>query len=147
MPPTAGRVVVLLTDGRSNAGEVPTDVAAGIARTLGVRVHTVGIGSEGAVPMARAPGSAGAGLRFERHDLDAETLALIARSSGGQFFRARRAGDLDAVYAEIDALERVPRRPPPRLRRDARPEPALAIAGGFLVLELLTSRVLRRRLA
>jgi len=147
LPPAAGRVVVLLTDGRSNAGEVPTDVAAGLARTLGVRVHTRGIGTEGAVPMARAPGSPGAGLRFERHDLDTETLSLIARSSGGHFFRARRAQDLDTVYAEIDALERVPRRPPPRLRRDARPEPALALAGGFVALELLATRVFRRRLA
>jgi Ca-activated chloride channel family protein len=145
--PVAGRVVVLLTDGRSNAGEVPTDIAAGLARTLGVRVHAVGIGTEGAVPMAGAPGAARAGLRFERHDLDAETLALVARSSGGRFFHARRAQDLGAVYAEIDALERVPRRPPPRLRRDARPEPALAVAGGLLVLETLLSRMLRRTLA
>ena len=144
--PGAGRVVVLLTDGRSNAGDVPTDVAAGLARTLGVRVHAVGIGTEGAVPMAAPPGSAHAGLRFERHDLDEETLASIARSTGGRFFHARRAQDLDAVYTEIDALERVTRRPPPRLRRDARPEHALAIAGGVLALEMIVSRVLRRRL-
>jgi Ca-activated chloride channel family protein len=145
--PSAGRIVVLLTDGRSNAGEVPADVAAGLARTLGVRVHAVGIGGEGAVPMAAAPGAARAGLRFERHDLDAETLGMIARSSGGRFFHARRAQDLDAVYAEIDALERVPRLAPPRLRRNARPEPALAAAGCLLALEAIASRALRRRLA
>ena len=140
----AGRVVVLLTDGRSNAGEVPTDIAAGLARTLGVRVHAVGIGGEGPVPMA---GAAGAGPRFERHDLDRETLSLIARSTGGRFFHARRAQDLAAIYAEIDTLERVPRRPPPRLRRSARPEPALAAAGCLLALELLCGRILRRRIA
>lgn len=145
--PAAGRVVVLLTDGRSNAGEVPTDVAAGLARTLGVRVHAVGIGTEGPVPMAAPPGAARAGLRFERHDLDRETLKLIARSTGGRFFPVRRAHELDAVYAEIDALERVPRRPPARLRRDARPEPALAAAAGLLALEMLVARTLRRRLA
>jgi Ca-activated chloride channel family protein len=138
---------VLLTDGRSNAGEVPTDVAASLARSLGVRVHAVGIGTEGPVPMAASPGAPHAGLRFERHDLDEETLSMISRSTGGRLFHARHARDLDAVYAEIDALERVARRPPPRLRREARPEPALACAGALLALELGAGRVLRRRLA
>lgn len=145
--PGRGCVVVLLTDGRSNAGEVPPDVAAALARTLAVRVHAVGIGREGPVAMAARPGAAGAGLRFERHDLDLETLSLVARSTGGRLFEAKRAEDLERVYADIDGLERVPRRTPPRLRRAPRPEPALALAGALLALEILATRVLRRRLA
>ncbi len=144
--PRDGRVVVLLTDGRSNAGAVPADVAAGVARARGVRVHTVGIGSEGEVAMDRPQGAAGHGLRFERHDLDAATLSAVAQSSGGRFFRASGSEDLLAVYAEIDALERVPRRGALPPRRSPRPEPFLALAGALLLAEIGTARGLARSL-
>jgi Ca-activated chloride channel family protein len=140
----AGRVVVLLTDGRHNAGTLSVETATELARVARVRVHTVAIGSAGAaVPVSEA-GRAGLGL--ERHDVDAATLAAIAAATDGRFFPARRADQLDAVYQDIDALERIPRTRPPRLRRSDRPEPLLALAGGFLLVELATSRVLRRRL-
>ena len=142
--PGAGRVVVLLTDGRSNAGAVPVDIAASIAAGEGVRVHTVGIGSAGGeVSMEREEGDPSRGRRFERHDVDAKTLERIATVTGGRFFAARRSADLEAVYAEIDALERVPRRAPPRVRRSDRLEPLLAIAGGLLILEIALARVFR----
>jgi Ca-activated chloride channel family protein len=141
--PVAGRVVVLLTDGRSNAGSVPTDVAAALARAQGVRVHAVGIGGEGAVAMSDGGGGR---VHFERHDLDAATLERIAAATGGRFFRARSSRDLAAVYEEIDTLERVPREERPRERRAPRPEPFLAAAGGLLALEIALARVLARRL-
>jgi Ca-activated chloride channel family protein len=142
--PHAGQLVVLLTDGRSNAGAVPPDVAARLAAELGVRVHTVGIGGEGEVAMATRSG--GRALATERHDLDRGTLEEIARRSGGHFFAARSSGDLGVVYAEIDQLERVARAartPPPGT---AEPEPALAAAGLLLALEILAARVLGRRI-
>jgi Ca-activated chloride channel family protein len=141
-----GAFAVLLTDGRSNAGSVPADVAAGLAAARGVRVHTVGIGSEGEVPIALEPGRAGRGLRFERHDLDRETLEHIARATRGRAFEARHAATLAEVYAEIDALERVPREMPPPPGRRSRPEPFLALAACLVVGEIATTRVLRRRL-
>jgi Ca-activated chloride channel family protein len=144
--PQAGRVVVLLTDGRSNTGAVPPDVAAALAAARGVRVHTVGIGTTGEVAMQAPERAGGRGLRFERHDLDEATLAAIAGAAGGRFFAARSSAALAEVYAEIDALERVARRPPPRVRRAPRPEPWLAGAGGLLALELLVGRGLRRRI-
>jgi Ca-activated chloride channel family protein len=143
---TEGRVVVLLTDGRSNAGEIPVDVAAELARASGVRVHTVGIGGEGRVAMERLEGTAGRGLRFARHDLDADTLEWIAQHTGGRFFRAVRADDLEAVYRSIDALERLERPAPGRRSETPRPEPWLAFAAGFLSLELLGFSVARRTL-
>jgi Ca-activated chloride channel family protein len=143
--PVAGRVVVLLTDGRQNTGSLPTDVAAALARAAGVRVHAVGIGSEGAVPMAAEDGS-GAMLHFERHDLDVETLQQIADTTGGRFFRARTPRELDAVYREIDSLERVARDELPRDQHTPSPEPALAVAGAAIALEIFLARLLGRPL-
>jgi len=144
--PVAGRLVVLLTDGRSNAGAIPPDVAAGLARVRGVRVHTVGIGSVGEVAMDQGEAAGGRGLRFERHDLDGETLGAIAAATGGRFFAAQSSADLDAVYATIDAQERVPRRSPPRQHRSAHPEPFLAGAMLLVALEVATTRGVARRI-
>lgn len=143
--PAAGRLVVLLTDGRSNAGAVPPAVAAALASARGVRVHTVGIGSTGDVAM-EPPGAAGRGTRFERHDLDAATLTAMADATGGRHFAADSSAALQDVYAEIDALERVPRRSPPRMRRTRHPEPWLAGAGSLIALELLWARGFVRRI-
>lgn len=142
--PQAGRLVVLLTDGRSNAGEVPPPIAIGLAREAGVRVHTVGIGTGGRVAVANDRG--GRQLELQRHDLDPETLEQIARETGGRSFAARETGDLARVYDEIDALERVARDAPPRLLGAPIPEPFLAAAGGLVALQILLSRILARRL-
>ena len=143
-PVRAGQLVVLLTDGRSNAGAVPTDVAARLAAQVGVRVHTVGIGGEGEVAMATRGG--GRALATERHDLDRETLAEIAMRSGGRFFPARSSADLELVYEEIDRLERVEREARTPAPNAPEPEPALAAAGLLLALEILAARVLARRI-
>lgn len=144
---TAGRLVVLLTDGRSNSGSVPVDVATEIARSSGVRVHTVAIGTGGEeVAMAAAPGAPSSGLRFERHDVDRATLEDIATRTGGRAYAARRSDQLGVVYDEIDALERHPRPLPPRIRETGRAEPLVAAALGLLALEIALARVLRRRL-
>lgn len=143
----SGRLVVLLTDGRNNAGGVPPDIASALAADAGVRVHTVGIGTGGAeVAMALKKGAAAQGLVFERHDPDLETLAQIAAATGGRFFRANRSPELAAVYEEIDAIERTPRPLPPRIRQRGRAEPLLAMAGLFLGSEIALARVLRRRI-
>jgi Ca-activated chloride channel homolog len=140
----AGQLVVLLTDGRSNADNVPTDVAAALAASLGIRVHTVGIGGAGEVAMATRSGRRS--LETSRQDLDVETLAQIAAASGGRFFRARSPSDLAAVYEAIDQIERVEREAPPARTGEPAPEPLLAGAGLLLAVELLAARVLGRRI-
>ena len=145
--PAAGRVAVLLTDGRHNAGALSVEAAAALAAADQVRVHTVAIGSSGKrVLMEQGPGEAGRGLRFERHDVDAEALAAIAAGTGGRFFAAHRSSDLAPVYAEIDRLERPARRLPPRTRKTDRPEPWLLIASSCLLAELALTRIFWRRL-
>jgi len=143
--PGAGRVVVLLSDGRDNAGSIPVEVAIALARSEAVRVHTVGIGTSGADPTLESRPDA-ADRQPGLHHGDVDTLERIARATGGRFFRARRPDDLDAVYREIDALERVTRNVPRRSLRTDRPEPLLALAAGFLLAEITAVRVLRRRI-
>ena len=147
-PSGLGRVIVLLTDGRSNAGQIPVEIATDLARGEKLRVHTVGIGTGGAeVPMATRPGRREQPLLFERHDTDPETLKQIAIATGGRAFVATRPADLEAIYREIDSLERVERPLPPRRRETLRAQPLLAGAGGLLALEIFLAQILRRRTA
>jgi len=137
----AGRAVVLLTDGRSNAGRIPVSVALELARAADVRVHSVAIGSD-AVEVPLEPG-------FEahtgRHRPERGALARIARETGGSFFIATAERDLARVYAAIDALERPPRPRPARRLERPRSRGLLAAAGALLAVEVGFVRVLRRR--
>lgn len=105
--PSRSKIVVLLTDGENNAGYIAPLKAAEIAKTLGVRVYTVGIGTEGVVmsPAQRNPdGSYAFAPRYMR--FDTQLLEEIAAMTGGKFYRAFSARDLQAIYAEIDRLEK-----------------------------------------
>jgi Ca-activated chloride channel family protein len=143
--PAAGRVVVLLSDGRSNAGAVPTDIAAALARSTATRVHTVGIGASGEVAMAHRKGP-GREIELERHDLDRETLRQIAAASGGHYFEAQSSGDLRQVYQAIDGLERIARDAPSRTLARPASAPFLAAASVLLLLEISLGRVFWRRI-
>jgi Ca-activated chloride channel family protein len=99
----ASRVVVLLTDGRSNRGEIGPVTAARMAEALGVRVYTIGAGSRGT---ARVPVQGGRVYATMRVDIDEETLQEVAEITNGKYFRATDTESLAAIYAEIDELER-----------------------------------------
>jgi Ca-activated chloride channel family protein len=93
------KIVVLLTDGRSNAGRLSPLQAAQAAEALGIRVYTIGVG---------AMGGSGGGLFsvFRRGDhVDEETLQQIAAQTGGQYFRATDTRSLRKIYETIDQLE------------------------------------------
>jgi Ca-activated chloride channel family protein len=138
------RVVVLVTDGRHNSGKLAPKTAAELAKLAGVRIHAVGIGTEGLVPFAQ-PG-AEAPMRFERVDLDRETLEVAAETTGGRFFHARRPEDLRAVAAAIDRLEARPRAQDPRFRHASLAPLTLALALLCLAGEALLTHGLMRRL-
>lgn len=99
--PAESRVLVLLTDGQDNASAVPPLAAADIAASFGIRIHTIGVGSD----QLRVSGLFGTRTVDPSADLDEETLRMIAERTGGQYFRARDPAELEQIYAVMDALE------------------------------------------
>ncbi|MCP4895903.1 MAG: VWA domain-containing protein [bacterium] len=108
---TESKVIVLVTDGASNAGELDPMTAAELAAQQGITVHTVLVGSEGPVPVPvpqRDPRTGRETVTIQRVEVETnpELLAEIARATGGMSFRARDSEALVSVFAEIDAMER-----------------------------------------
>ncbi len=101
------KVVILLTDGVSNAGMVQPLDAAQIAEQQGIRVYTIGVGTRGKAlsPVSQYPNGQ---YRFDlvQVEIDEPTLTEMARLTGGRYFRATDAEKLRSIYAEIDRLER-----------------------------------------
>lgn len=95
------RVLILLTDGKSNAGRLEPQQAAQAAAALGIRIYTIGVGGGGGRGVMDL-------LLNQRSDLDERTLAEVAEITGGRYFRARDTETLMAVYETIDALETSP---------------------------------------
>jgi Ca-activated chloride channel family protein len=102
----ASKVVILLTDGRNNQGEVGPVTAARAAQALGVRVYTIGAGSRGTAPVPVNDPQRGRVYATMRVDIDEETLREVAGITGAQYFRATDTESLAAIYEEIDQLER-----------------------------------------
>ncbi len=100
------RVVILLTDGVNNRGEISPQMAAEIAKTYGVRVYTIGVGKEG---MAPYPVMTPWGIEVQnvKVEIDEKLLAEIAESTGGRYFRATDNTKLAEIYSEINKMEKV----------------------------------------
>lgn len=99
------RVVILLTDGENNRGEVAPMTAAEIAKTFGIRVYTVGVGSMGTAPYpVQTP--FGTELREMEVKIDEPLLTEMANITGGKYFRATSNKKLEEIYKEIDQLEK-----------------------------------------
>jgi len=96
------KVVVLVTDGRNNSGQIGPKAAAEAASALDVKVYTIGVGSDGEVPISLG----GRGRRFVRFELDEELLQEIGDITGGRYFRATDATELQEVFDIIDGLEK-----------------------------------------
>jgi Ca-activated chloride channel homolog len=99
-------IVILLTDGRNNAGKVSPQRAAEAAAALGVKVYTVGAGTHGTAPYPVQDFFGNTVYRSLPVDIDEETLQMIASQSGGTYFRATDTKSLKNIYKEIDAMER-----------------------------------------
>ncbi|MCC8197405.1 MAG: VWA domain-containing protein [Tannerellaceae bacterium] len=99
------KVIILLTDGENNMGEIAPITAAEIARTFGIRVYTIGVGTKGEAPY---PFQTAFGVKYQNIpvDIDEPTLKQIAATTGGQYFRATDNSSLKNIYTEIDKLEK-----------------------------------------
>jgi Ca-activated chloride channel family protein len=100
------RIVILMTDGENNAGKIAPLTAAEAARALGVRVYTIGVGMQGKAPMPVFFGGRKVGYQWEPVDIDEDTLTKIAAATGAKYYRADNAEKFQAIYAEIDGLEK-----------------------------------------
>jgi Ca-activated chloride channel family protein len=131
------RVVVLLTDGENNRGTIDPRTAAQAAAALGVRVYTIGVGTEGVAPVPVGRGVFG--LRYENRPvrIDEALLEDIAKQTGGRYFRARDAQALKRIYDQIDQLERAPIRSTRYVRFTELYAWPLGLAAFALLLELL----------
>ena len=100
------RIAVVLTDGVNNAGVESPAAAAELARSMGVKVYTIGAGTTGLAPVRVEDRFGRTVLRSMRVEVDEAVLRRIAEVAGGHFFRAEDAEGLERVYARIDRLER-----------------------------------------
>lgn len=99
------KVIILLTDGSNNRGDIAPITAAEIAKTYGIRVYTIGAGSKDVAPY---PFQTPLGIRYQNIpvEIDEEVLSDIATMTGGAYFRATNSKKLSAIYDEIDKMEK-----------------------------------------
>jgi Ca-activated chloride channel family protein len=102
------QVIILLTDGENNRGTVDPRTAAAAAAEFGIRIYTIGVGTEGEAPVPTGRGPEG--LRYQTLPvrIDEALLTEVATTTGGRYFRATDDASLGRIYEQIDRLERTP---------------------------------------
>ncbi len=100
------RVIILLTDGENQGGLIDPYSAKEIAKSVGIKVYTIGMGTEGFAPAPMRTESGDLTIQNQRVNIDEKLLREIAAETGGLYFRARDNGSLQRIYAEIDHLEK-----------------------------------------
>ena len=102
------KVIILLTDGVNNHGEIAPLTAAEIAKAQGIRVYTIGVGTEGMAPYPAVDiyGTPTGGTVMAKVEIDEKTLRSIAEMTGGEYFRATDKAKLKAIYDQINQLEK-----------------------------------------
>jgi Ca-activated chloride channel family protein len=101
------KVLILLTDGENNAGEIDPVQAAELAQKMGVKIYTIGVGTRGSAPVpVRNPFTGRQDIQWVEVNIDEDALTKIATTTGGKYFRATDTQSLAAIYHEIDQLEK-----------------------------------------
>ena len=104
--PGESRVMILMTDGENNRGDIDPLTAAQAAAAFDIKIYTIGVGSDGVAPIPIATGPFGVQYANLPVHIDEDLLREIAATSGGQYFRATNEEALDSIYGRIDQLER-----------------------------------------
>ncbi len=100
------KVIILLTDGENNAGQIAPVTAAEIAKAQGIRVYTIGVGTHGKAPYPYLDMFGNITYQMADVKIDEKTLREIARTTGGEYFRATDKAKLEAIYNQINQLEK-----------------------------------------
>ena len=100
------KVIILLTDGRNNQGEIDPATAAQMAQAFGIRIYAVGAGTRGEAPYPIDDPIFGKRIVRVRVDIDEKTLRKVADQTGGQYFRATDRQSLEEVFKQIDQMEK-----------------------------------------
>ncbi len=139
------KVIILLTDGVNNGGFIDPNTASELAVEFGIKVYTIGVGSNG---MALSPiGIAGNGrIQFGNVpvEIDEDLLKQISDATGGQYFRATDNEKLEEIYDEIDQLEKTDIEEFRYYNYDEKFRPLVLLAGGLLLFEILLRYTLFR---
>ncbi len=104
--PGKSKVIVLLTDGENNMGQITPQTAAEAAKALGVKIYTIAAGVRGEAPVPVTDAFGNKRLAMAQVDVDEDTLKKIASETGGKFFRATDTESLKHIYGEIDRMEK-----------------------------------------
>ncbi|HVU97578.1 MAG TPA: VWA domain-containing protein [Puia sp.] len=103
--PSKSKVIILLTDGENNGGLIDPNTAKEIAKSVGVKVYTIGMGTEGFAPVP-VQTAAGVVMQREKVNIDEKLLTQIATETGGRYYRAKDNESLKGIYDEINQLEK-----------------------------------------
>lgn len=138
------KIVVLLTDGENNGGLIDPKTAKEIAKAFGIRVYTIGVGSEG---YASQPENTPLGVVTQqvKVSIDEKLLTEIANETGGKYFRAKDNASLAGIYSEIDGLEKTKMEVINTIRYNDKFFPFVAAAIFFLLLELILRYLVLRK--
>lgn len=137
------KVIILLTDGVNNSGEISPLTAADMAKQLGIRVYTIGIGKNGYAPIAvQTP--FGKQYQQMKVEIDENLLQQIAKKTGGKYFRATNQDKLHQIYSEIDKMEKTLFEKNSTLQYKDYFMPFLAIGFILLLLEMILSYTIFR---
>ena len=136
------KLIILLTDGVNNSGNISPQTAAEIAKKYGIRIYTIGIGRNGMAPYPLPTG----GTAMLPVEIDEQTMTKISTETGGQYFRAQKNAELDAIYQDIDKMERTKFNVKQFSRRGELYQPFALAAMAVLLLEILLRTVVLKRL-
>lgn len=130
------KVVILLTDGENNGGFIDPNTAKELAKSLNVKVYTIGVGTDGMAPVP-VQTQMGIVMQHERVNIDEKLMTQIANETGGRYFRAKDNEGLRNIYTEIDKLEKSKVEVTALRRYNEKFFPFALAAIGFLFLEAL----------
>lgn len=138
------KVIILLTDGVNNSGNIDPRTATELAKELGIKVYTIGIGTNGMAdfPWSKDPRTGQLNFRKQQVEIDEELLKEIASETNGQYFRATDNDKLAAIYDEIDKLEKTKIEEFKYYNYQEMFRPLVLLALGFLLLEFLLRNTL-----